>query len=120
VRTASEPDFVALSTNGGVSFARSNPLPSNIGFEDIGATSATSIFVGTAPGGGGTPTLEATRDGGRQWSQVAKDVPSPVAEYAATRGFLGFETTTVGRWIGAPDDIYTTVDGGLTWTSHSI
>lgn len=119
VRTGLEPDFVALSTNGAVSFVRSDPLPKNVAFEVLGATSATSIFVGTAPGSG-APTLEATSDGGLEWTQVARDAPSPAATYVASRGFLGFETTTVGRWIGAPNDIYTTVDGGLTWTRRPI
>lgn len=119
VRTGLEPDFVALSTDGGVSFARSNALPENVAFQVLGATSATSIFVGTAPGYG-APTLEATGDGGLEWTQVARDASTSPAKYVASRGFLGFETTSVGRWLGGPNDIYTTVDGGLTWTRRSI
>jgi hypothetical protein len=32
-------------------------------------------------------------------------------------GFLPFTSPQVGHWIGCPAQLWTTTDGGTTWTS---
>jgi photosystem II stability/assembly factor-like uncharacterized protein len=37
-----------------------------------------------------------------------------------TEPFLGFENTTVGRWVGDPYHLWETTDGGVHWVKQAI
>ncbi len=111
-------DFVEISSDGGKTFRSTAPLPGSVGFQLIATTNADDVFVSTGPNGGGQQVLEASFDGGNHWTQVATDAGQPGLYVAPTAGFLGFESSSVGRWIGSPSDIWTTVNGGSTWVAR--
>jgi photosystem II stability/assembly factor-like uncharacterized protein len=121
-----QPAFVAISVDGGRDFVPGTFIPGSgsDSFDTIAATSASGLVLGT--GGLGGPGVEhyallASRDGGRTWSQVANESgPAERNQPAPDNGFLGFESSTVGRWVGYPDDIWETTDGGRRWTRQSL
>jgi hypothetical protein len=109
--------FVKVSGDGGLNFGSPSLLPTNAGFKLIGATSGQDIFVAGSPGAGNPSVLAASHNGGASWQVVASgSVINPVMEYGYA-GFLGFESPAVGRWVGNPQVIWTTYDGGYTWVS---
>jgi len=114
------PDFVDISSDGGKTFGSTTSLPGNVGFQLIAVTNAENIFVATGPNGGGQQVLEASHDAGRHWNQAASDTGQAGGYVSPTVGFLGFESPDVGRWIGSPTDIWTTTDGGATWSARPI
>ncbi|MDR3648196.1 MAG: sialidase family protein [Acidimicrobiales bacterium] len=113
-------DFVGISSDGGKTFRATAPLPDSVGYQLIAATNADDVFVSTGPNGGGQQVLEASFDGGGHWNQGAIDTGQAGLYLSPTAGFLGFESSSVGRWIGSPRDIWTTIDGGSTWFSRPI
>jgi photosystem II stability/assembly factor-like uncharacterized protein len=121
-RGGTQRSFVAVSTNGGTTFT-SQPLvaPADT-FTNIAATSAVSVFLGgTAPATGAESAqwvLLASTDGGQSWQQVASQT-GQAEQYFPGASFLGFESATVGRWVGYPYDIWETTDGGSTWVRQS-
>jgi photosystem II stability/assembly factor-like uncharacterized protein len=73
----------------------------------------------------GPLVLQHTRDGGRRWSVLALGASNPKISYGAdaspptffsqTRGVM---QARLGTAHGLRDTIYTTTDGGITWTLH--
>jgi len=115
------PDFVAISSDGGTAFGATASLPGNVGFQLIAVTNARNVFVATGPNGGGQQVLEASHDAGDHWNQAASETGQQAGSYVSpTAGFLGFESPEVGRWIGSPTNIWTTTDGGATWSALPI
>lgn len=114
-RTAEGSDFVDVSVDGGKTFRASASLPGEPVFQLMAATSQDDLFVATTRNGDGHAVLEASRDGGRHWSQVASDSRRASVSGYPWAGFLGFESSSVGRWVGSSSDIWTTLDGGATW-----
>jgi len=111
-------DFVIVSTDAGQTFGRPLPAPAA---EALTVASPTSLFLSVGK------TLEASFDGGAHWSTVATDptagslgsaFPAPQADQVAP--FLGFESATAGRWVDADQTVWTTTDGGHTWTHQAV
>jgi photosystem II stability/assembly factor-like uncharacterized protein len=119
-RLGTTGDFVNVSSDGGKSFASTAPLPAIDGYHLVAVTSADGLFVATDANGGGSQVLEASFDGGRSWAQAAIDTKNDSTFSSSDAGFLGFESSRVGRWVGSPGDVWTTTDGGLTWSSRPI
>lgn len=121
-RGGTQRAYVAVSTDGGADFV-SRPLVAVADpFDVIAATSATSLFLGTGPSastGLAHWTLLASSDGGQTWHQAATQTGT-VGPYFPSQGFLGFENTAVGRWVGYPYDIWETNDGGSTWVNQPV
>ncbi len=105
---------VAVSTDAGRSFGGIEflPKPRSGMYTEIAAASSHLLLVAVP----GTELVQST-DGGHHWVVVVRlrTQPSPSTP---TSTFLGFESPTVGRWIGPPDTLWTTTDAGLTWTSR--
>jgi len=77
--------------------------------------------VGSPPSSGGGPatfTLSLSTYGGREWMTAATD--SVNLDFAPLGGslYLGFEDATTGRWVGDDQEIWTTTDGGSSWTAR--
>ncbi len=113
-------DFVVISSDAGKTFRSTTPLPGREGFQLIATTSIDDVFVSTGPNGGGPQLLEASFDGGGHWTQSAIGTGRTGLYLSPTAGFLGFESSSVGRWIGSPSDIWTTINGGSTWFARPI
>jgi hypothetical protein len=104
------PYRVATSTNGGVSFSAK---AGRLAFDAVADTgkSSQSVLAGDpgtvlAVAGAG---VSISTDGGATW-QVAGDV-------SGRTGFVGFESTTVGRAVSTDGrTIWTTYDAGRSWT----
>lgn len=108
--------FVTISTDGGKTFAGKANLPGATTYQLIAAINALDLFLGMTYGGQPQPSLSliGSSDGGRSWH--AEATAGGVGElYFPVQGYLGFESTTVGRWVGYPYDIWETTDGGEHW-----
>ncbi len=96
------PDYAAVSTDGGRSFGAARTITPAGGYADaLAAVTSSTLLVGR------DGVLRRSTDGGRNWLTVA---PS------GTLGFLGFESDRVGRAVTDGSTIWTTRDGGASWT----
>ncbi len=121
-RLGSQSSYVDLSTDGGADFTARATVPGPDTAAAIAATSATDLLVGTVGGvnpQSGRFALFSSNDGGAHWEQVAAET-GPIDPEDPTRTFLGFETDSVGRWVGDRDDLWETTDGGSTWVRQTI
>lgn len=110
---------VLTSDNSGSSWGPQLPVPGNAGL--IAAPSAGRLVVGTWPTGGEGPTastLSISADGGRVWSTAASDSTHLDAEPVGASLYLGFVDATRGQWIGDGLTIWSTTDGGASWSSR--
>jgi photosystem II stability/assembly factor-like uncharacterized protein len=57
-------------------------------------------------------------DGGTHWSTVVSDREQLHPTTPNYGGYLGFQNSLVGRWVGYPHAIWTTTDGGRNWTQR--
>lgn len=112
-RSGGSPQMVTVSSDQGSTFGPLEPLPhSGSGFfSEIAATSARDLFVAIP----GTELVESST-GGQSW-RVAIEGKAQITPTTPESTFLGFETSLVGRWIGTPDTLWTTTDGGATWSA---
>ncbi|NNM97561.1 MAG: hypothetical protein HKL89_08185 [Candidatus Dormibacteraeota bacterium] len=115
-RSGVGPQMVTVSSDQGASFGPMEPLPhltSGI-FSELSATSAKALFVAS-------PAVEMveTSTGGQSW-RVAVRVKAQITPTTPQSTFLGFETPLVGRWIGPPDTLWTTTDGGGNWSASKF
>lgn len=105
--------FVIVSTDEAASF---RPAPATLGASPgtlIAAASARTIFVLS-------DALYRSADGGATWTRVQQNSTGPLVA-----AWIGFESTSVGRALEGSASteqhtLWTTVDGGLTWTSRPI
>lgn len=103
--------FTMTSTDGS-HFVAGGSIPAQKPPSAVGAVSASGLFVLTEQDG-----LYRSTDAGAHWTKL----PAPPGG-----NYLGFESATVGRIIGAaqsgtaPDGTWTTTDGGQGWTFHSF
>jgi photosystem II stability/assembly factor-like uncharacterized protein len=121
-RFQSQRAYVAVSTDSGVVFAGQSVVSVPAFLGSIAATNASTIFLGTAgsPGTGSTQwVLLASTDGGHSW-QTAVSETGQAQLFFPTEPFLGFENTTVGRWVGEPYHLWETTDGGVHWIKPAI
>jgi hypothetical protein len=114
--------FVDVSTDSGVVFGAGSVLTSSGILGSLALTSASNLFVGSAgmPGKGSAQwILMASQDGGQTWKQAVaqsgKDQP-----YFPAQTFLGFENSSIGRWVGYPYSIWETTNGGTQWVKQSV
>lgn len=115
---------VVTSADDGRTWGPRRAVASPSRFEpDLIATPAAGDLVlsNSLANGSGPFTYELwqSRDDGRTWSTVARDREqlSSDSPYAS---FLGFEDASIGRWVGDPHAVWSTVDGGRHWTRHAF
>jgi len=109
--------FVVTTGNSGATWGPPHPAPGSF-LQLIAAASPTHLALATAPMNGNGPvtyTLYVSADGGAHWSLAVSD-PEYLDAAAPGSAFLGFEDSVVGRWVGFERAIWTTEDGGATWT----
>jgi hypothetical protein len=114
--------FVDVSTDSGVVFAAGSTVTAASLLGTVVVTSASNLFVGSAGMAGTGPAqwvLLASGDGGQTWRQAVVQNGKAEPNFAA-QTFLGFENSTVGRWVGYPSNIWETTDGGAQWVKQSI
>lgn len=113
-RTADPAPFVAISTDGGLSF-RAAPPSLGAGTRSITAASATTILSWS-------DALYRSTDAGRTWHRVLEDPAIGSVSGDVERPlFLGFESALVGRYVTLDGvTIYTTRDGGGTWSASTL
>ena len=113
--------FVVISTDGGRHFGARQPLPGSPSVNFLAISDAHRVFAGNGVEEGDTGSgqftyqLLASSDGGRHW-RVALSETRPLSD--VPHGYLGFQSPTVGRWIGDPTTVWTTTDGGARWSPH--
>ena len=114
--TRSSRSGVVVSTDGGDHFVQLQLLPSTIrgAFTEVAATGPADIFAAVP----GVELAEST-NGGRRWAVAITIRPEPQSK-GPTSSFLGFESPLVGRWIGPPDVLWTTTNGGATWSPRKF
>ena len=121
-RTQPQQAYVAVSTDSGAVFTAQSVVPQSALFGTIAATSASTIFLGTA-GSQGTGSAQwlllASTDGGHTWQTVVSE-KGQLQPFYPTDPFLGFENSTVGRWVGYPYHLWETTDGGVNWVKQPI
>lgn len=110
---------VITSGNAGTTWGARHPVPASAQFPDlIAAASPNKLLITNSLGGGSGPytyRLMLSMDGGKEWSTVISD-PEQLDANAPSAGYVGFQGSLVGRWIGYPRAIWTTTDGGHHWT----
>jgi hypothetical protein len=113
----STTSFTAVSADRGATFAAGKVL-TNLEDRVGSASAAVSFLVGNI---GGRESLVRSTDRGRSWQVVAQAGPSPAA-YQQGAPFLGFETSTTGRWVPTSDPatVWTTTNGGAQWTPNTF
>ncbi|HUY55887.1 MAG TPA: hypothetical protein VMV23_12135 [Candidatus Nanopelagicaceae bacterium] len=115
-RSGAGPQMVTVSSDQGVSFGPLEQLPHLASglYTEISATSAKALFVASP----GVELLQSST-GGHSW-RVAVRVKTEITPTTPQATFLGFETSLIGRWIGPPDTLWTTTDGGGTWSASKF
>ncbi len=104
--------FGYVSANGGASWSRVT-LPA--GTQRFGLASDSVDFAVVRDSSTQSRLLRST-NGGSTWTTVATDRTGTGAT-----GFLGFQTPTDGRWVsGNGSTIWTTANGGATWSVHTF
>lgn len=111
------PAFVITSVDEGSSWGLRYPIPA-IWAGAIAAASPTRLVIASAQLFGTRPStfrLAVSTDGGLRWNSVVSD-REQIDPAAPLGGFLGFEDSSVGRWIADERWIWSTRDGGIHWT----
>lgn len=110
-------EFVVTSDNAGSSWGPPHSAP-GLSPEVIAAASPTHLALGTGPitgSGSVTYTLYVSTDAGSHWALAVSD-PEVLDVAGPGSSFLGFEDSSVGRWVDFEGAIWTTDDGGAHWT----
>jgi photosystem II stability/assembly factor-like uncharacterized protein len=104
-RGGTDSSFVAVSTDHGATFhGTAGDLGSIPGGVVAAASARTLLVMGDV--------LYRSSDGGASWRRVQHDSIGPL-----TASWFGFESPTQGRVVEGGTIIWTTRDGGLTWSS---
>ena len=110
------PGFVVVSSDGGATFGPPRTLPAGSVPLLLASLSASDIVVSTSEPS--SASVLVTDDGGATWKVTARE--QLTVQGAIPPGFLGFETATTGRWISPAGTLWTTTDGGQTWTPQHL
>jgi photosystem II stability/assembly factor-like uncharacterized protein len=104
-RVAGAGYFVIVSTDHGRTFhAASRTALGAAAVSALGAATARDVLVMS-------DQLYRSTDGGNHFAKVVG--PSQAS-------FMGFETTSVGRVLSGANTVWTTRNGGASWTSHRV
>lgn len=105
---------VVISPDAGATFGQLQLLPRTTqgAFTELSSTSPSNIFA-AVPG----VELVGSSTGGRRWKVEVKVRPGSDRALPSS-SFLGFESPLVGRWIGPPGVVWTTINGGETWSQQ--
>lgn len=73
-----------------------------------------------ARGGAGPPTTDllVSFDAGAHWSTAATDSVEPTQ--LEPHAWIGFQSPESARWVSGPHTIWTTEDGGRTWSKTAF
>lgn len=113
--------FVVTSNDGGASWQAAGVLPIASAPGRVAAASSTTLAVSTAANSGTgafTARLLVSTDAGRHWSTAATDTQRVTR--SGVPAWLGFQSTTDGRWIGDPHHVWTTTDGAAHWSRAAL
>ncbi len=116
-------EYVRVSTNGGDTFGPPRAVAGNGSFSQLAVTSGSSLFVGNAVSGGSGAygyQLMGSFDGGLRWSTLASQTAALPGPRTAPSDCLGFEDAAHGRWIGGASSLWTTSDGGRSWSESAF
>lgn len=115
---AASATFVVSSTNGGQSWhVAGAALPKEQDLTLLAVASPSVFAVSTVTTGGSGPIITqllVSTDGGGHWTTAARDRQQ--LTQMTMPAWLGFETSTVGRWISGPHSIWSTNDAGSHWS----
>jgi hypothetical protein len=115
--------YTTVSTDGGRTFGPSRTTPRQADPTALSVVSANTLLI-SYDAAGQRGVLYRSANGGRSWTVVhTASRPSAKASYDASgvREFLGFESSTTGRWVSGDQQVIgTTGDGGKTWTETTL
>jgi photosystem II stability/assembly factor-like uncharacterized protein len=112
---------VVTSNDSGSTWGAPHPVPGSF-MGLIAAATPTHLAIASPPSSGSGPataSLFVSTDGGLHWSAAGTESATLDASHPLP-AFLGFESATSGRWIGAGNAIWTTEDGGSHWTRRAF
>jgi photosystem II stability/assembly factor-like uncharacterized protein len=120
-RGTSEPgNFTIISVDRARTFGRPRALPPIDAPSAVALTGPSGVVVANGEISGSGPftyVLYTSHDGGQHWTRAVSET-QPVDRRLTDGMFLGFQTATVGRWIGDPSTNWTTTDAGDHWIPH--
>lgn len=112
--------FVISSTNG--AFGTPHQLPASGVASTLALSPAGLLAVPTFDGATPSWTVQTSSNGGASWAAglttSAADALESGGGIASAAGFIGFETSAVGRFAPGPTRLFTTNDGGRSWTAQ--
>ena len=113
-------DFVLTSSNGGRTFGGPHPITAPGGRHSAYLVARTrhALFVATVTGSGSRAhySVDVSRNGGHSWTRTLRTTgPS---RSAGIDGFLGFESASVGHFVGNARTVSRTTDAGASWATH--
>jgi hypothetical protein len=112
-------DFVVTSSNGGKTFGAPHAITATGGKHAayLVARTGSALFVATSRQIGSRLhyAVDASRNGGHSWALVFHTTSSTHLQLGQ---FLGFETATVGHFVGNDRAVSRTSDAGHTWHTH--
>ena len=113
-------NFTVISLNRARTFGRPRAVPGIDAPSAVALAGPSDVVVANGDISGSGPftyVLYTSHDGGQHWTRAVSETPT--VDRRLTDGmFLGFQTATVGRWIGDPSTIWTTTDAGDHWIPH--
>jgi photosystem II stability/assembly factor-like uncharacterized protein len=119
-----QPQGWAVLTSSDAGFTWGARLPVPDSSAGLLAAPSPGHLVTAGPTGWGdgpaTATLSCSSDGGQSWSTAASDQVNLSLTPVGISLWLGFEDATTGRWVGDDQTIWTTTDGGTSWTPQAF
>lgn len=119
-RGAATNEFVQLSTDTGNQWRFGAALTGGGPTQTLGGASSSLLLVST-------DAFYRSTDGGMTWAEVGASHGPGSTAGPAKAWWIGFENTSTGRVIaqdaagdGPSNTIWTTHDGGQTWTAHTF
>jgi photosystem II stability/assembly factor-like uncharacterized protein len=107
------------SNDGGTSWGRRHPLPAAANYPNlIAAASPDTLLVATGTATGSGPydyRLLLSTDGGESFHTQITD-PEQLNQNSPGPRYLHFQTALIAHWVGDPNAIWSTTDGGHHWT----
>lgn len=122
-RSGAGPDSVVSSTDSGTRWSRPHPVPGDgLTYGLIAAADCSHLVLAPAPISGDGPytyRVLSSSDGGRHW-RSAVAYPAQIEAGAPAAGYLAFQGSAVGHWVGDPRAIWSTTDSGAHWVRQLL